>query len=471
MNELQRKAAERELLIKEVNALFEKGDAALSAEDLTQIEAKHAAIEKMDGEIARLKSIADIQAKNAQRQADIAGPDTSARPDAPAAGTKSLAVDVPVRFRGAVPKNFRRVNDTNAEAQKKAYAFGQYLMATLGGNQKSAEWCGKNGIAVTKAQAENINEAGGFLVPPELDGDLIQLRELFGVVRQLFKRSIMKSDTKMVPRRAGGLQAAFLADGDGIAASQKGWDMVTLTAAKLATLVLYSNELSEDAIIDIADDLAQEISWTFSEKEDATGFNGDGSSQYGGFLGVIPALIKMWGVGGGAGLVQSSGAGYANSWGGITLTDINNVKGRLPRYAATRNPVWVTTTEFYSAVMERLLVAAGGNQVNSIQMGGDEQTFLGKRIVFAQVLPIAPARQQVPLLYGAFDLAATFGDRRQTTIAMSDQYAFANDQLAIRGTERFSINVHDVGQADNRANPAQPGPQAGPVVGLVTPNA
>ena len=135
------------------------------------------------------------------------------------------------------------------------------------------------------------------------------------------------------------------------------------------------------------------------------------------------------------------------------------------------NPVWVMTTEFYSTVIEKLLVSAGGNAVSSIQLGGDDLTFLGRKIVFAQVMPIAPAKLQVPLLYGAFDQAAMFGDRRQTTIAMSDQFAFANDQLAIRGTERYAINVHDVGQADNRANPAQPGPQAGPVVGLLTPNA
>lgn len=475
MNELQRKAAERELLVKEIDALFAKGNDKMTDADLTEIETKNASLDTLDTEIVRLKAIEGIQQKNAQRSADLAGTDTGSRPsvDNDSGSSSSLVaktIELPARFKGAVPKNFLRISDNKAEAQKKAFMMGQYLLATLGGSQKSADWCNKNGLTVIKAQSENVNENGGFLVPPELDSDLIQLKELFGVVRQLFKRVPMKGDTKMIPRRTGGVTAYHAADGDGIAASQKQWDMVTLTAQKIAALVLYSNELSEDAIIDIADDLSQEIAWAFSLTEDQDGFNGDGTSKYGGALGIIPALIKMWGVGGGAGLIQASGAGYANSWGSITLSDLNRVKGALPRYAAVMEPVWVMSAEFYSTVIEKLLVAAGGNAVSSIQMGGDDLTFLGRKIVFAQVMPMTPAKQQVPLLYGAFNLAAMFGDRRSTTIAMSDQFAFANDQLAIRGTERYAINVHDIGQADNRANPSQPGPQSGSVVGLITPN-
>ena len=50
-------------------------------------------------------------------------------------------------------------------------------------------------------------------------------------------------------------------------------------------------------------------------------------------------------------------------------------------------------------------------------------------------------------LFGDLTLAASFGDRRQTTIQISDAAlnAFEQDELAIRGTERFDINVHDLG--------------------------
>ena len=179
----------------------------------------------------------------------------------------------------------------------------------------------------------------------------------------------------------------------------------------------------------------------------------------------------MWGTGGGAGLIVAPGTGYAAGWDSITLPTLNKVKAAVPRYAALADPCWMCSQEFYAGVMERLLTAAGGNRVADIQTGGDGEKFLGKRVVIAQVMPMASATQQIPLLYGAFKLGADFGDRRETTIAISTEYAFANDQIAIRGTERYAINVHDVGTTGNAQNPSQAGPQAGPIVGLVTPNA
>jgi hypothetical protein len=73
-------------------------------------------------------------------------------------------------------------------------------------------------------------------------------------------------------------------------------------------------------------------------------------------------------------------------------------------------------------------------------------------------------RQPGCALLGDLSLAASFGSRRDTTIAISEHSRFANDQLEIRGTERFDINVHDVGNASATAGFAFPGP----IVGLIT---
>ena len=51
-----------------------------------------------------------------------------------------------------------------------------------------------------------------------------------------------------------------------------------------------------------------------------------------------------------------------------------------------------------------------------------------------------------------------------STIALSEHAGFANDEMWIRGTERFDINVHDVGNASGTAGLRQ----AGPVVALIT---
>jgi HK97 family phage major capsid protein len=51
------------------------------------------------------------------------------------------------------------------------------------------------------------------------------------------------------------------------------------------------------------------------------------------------------------------------------------------------------------------------------------------------------------------------GTRRGLTLAISDQRYFEYDQLAIKGTERVDINVHDVGDTSD----------AGAMIMLATP--
>jgi HK97 family phage major capsid protein len=49
------------------------------------------------------------------------------------------------------------------------------------------------------------------------------------------------------------------------------------------------------------------------------------------------------------------------------------------------------------------------------------------------------------------------GTRRGITIATSEHIYFETDEIGIRGTERFDINVHDIGDTTN----------AGPIVALI----
>jgi len=56
-------------------------------------------------------------------------------------------------------------------------------------------------------------------------------------------------------------------------------------------------------------------------------------------------------------------------------------------------------------------------------------------------------------------MAATLGTRRGMTMAISGDRYFEYDQFAIRCTERFDINIHDVGNTS----------KAGAVIMLATP--
>lgn len=366
-----------------------------------------------------------------------------------------------------------------------AFKAGMWLIAALSGDAGAVRFCKDFGMALErevntskssggseyKVGLENVNTSGGFLTPEVLDTAIIDLREKFGMFEPNAKMSMMTSDTKDVPRRTGGLTAYFVGEDQTITDSTKGWDRVKLIAKKIACLAKYSSELNEDAIIDIANDLAEEIAYAFASLQDDCGFNGDGTSTYGGIIGLSQRMVLLDAtVANRAGTVVATGTGYASSYGSIVLSDFNALKAKLPKYARDNDAAWYCNQAFYDGVMEKLLVAAGGVTVAQIQMGsnqgvyGDEPRFLGFPVRTVQKMSANPAINQYACYFGSLRLAALYGNRRQTTIAMSEHAGFAQDELQIRGTNRFDINVHDIGNASATASLRVPGP----ICGLIT---
>lgn len=382
-------------------------------------------------------------------------------------------------------KNFPNTD----QGRETAFRMGKWFLGIVyrsmpqmfGGLKNSAEWCGKNikhfGLFEPdqKAQGENVNTAGGFLVAPEIDDVLIDLREMYGMFRQFCPPTPMKEDTKWVNRRKSGVTANFIGENAAITDSTKSWDQVQLVAKKLGALCYYSSELDEDAIINIGDDIASEIAWAFALKEDQCGFVGDGTSTYGGIRGIQTVMLAVDATIANILGLQVGAAGTGANWGGFVLADFNATLGRLPQFAyAGRNVKWYTSQAFWGQTMQRLATAGGGNKVSDIVDGVPQFEFLGFPVKISQVMPAKAATNNVVCWFGDLSMAASFGDRRKNTIKVSDVggTAFANDQIAVRGTERFDIVIHDVGESSatpaSQARDPAVGPLAGPLVGLIT---
>jgi HK97 family phage major capsid protein len=356
-----------------------------------------------------------------------------------------------------------------------AYRFGQWFRG-LCGMKSAADWSIANGMQFvrdteTKANAENNNAAGGFLVPIEFDTTLIDLREKFGIFRASIGATPMTSDTKWIPRRKSGLTATFVGEGNPGAESTKNWDQVQLVAKKIMAITRFSNELGEDAILNIGDDLAGEVAYAFALKEDQCGFIGDGTGTYGGIQGVSTKLFNVDATPANIlGLVVGA-AGTGASWAGFTLANFNQMIGTLPEYADGPNAKFYVHKTFWGQVMQKLLMAGGGNRVGDLVDGARVKEFGGYEVVVTQVMPKVAANNSVVALFGDLSKAASFGDRRQTSIAVSTHAdtAFFNDQVLVRGTERFDIVVHDVGESSaGTARDAAQGLLPGPIVGLAT---
>ena len=263
----------------------------------------------------------------------------------------------------------------------------------------------------------------------------------------------MSSDTRTDPRHTGGLTAYFIGENAAGTESNTAYDSVSLTARKLMAITRMSAELNEDSVIDFGNELAGEIAYAFSNKEDSVAFGGTGISTDGGIQGIRTQLATLT-----AGTAPFLSLGTGNAYSELVLADFERVIGGLPQYADVPGQVyWICHKTFYHTVMQSLMNAAGGN-TSAVLAAAGIQSFLGYPVRFSQVFPSTTANDQIPVVFGNFQLGASFGDRRQETIAFSDsasvggQSMWERDQIGVKGTQRFDINVHDFG-TDSVAGP------------------
>jgi HK97 family phage major capsid protein len=437
-------AAKREeiaSLVSEVEAIHtvaESEKRELSADENTRVET----ITKDGGLLDLLNKEVATKEKQAQVM-EVAHAGMNSRYDSDLNSRSEATIRVPARARAHQPlKAFR---GPNAEAD--AYASGQFLRATIGGNSQAKQWCQDHGLQIRTAMGENNDLLGGVLVIPQFESAIINLKEQFGIFGQYVRNVPMTSDQWIGPRRLSGLTAYAVTEAQEITASDATMNQVSLTAKKWGTLTRISSELNEDSIVAIADFLAQEIAYAHAVKEDQSGFLGDGTPTYNGVMGLANSLL--------AGSVATA-AGGQNTAAALTIAVFQDAVAKLPQFPGI-SPRWFVHSAVYWNVLARLQLAAGGNNVTDLGNGPVMQ-FMGYPVVFSQALPSTIGSSTKFAYFGDLSLAATKGNRRGVTIAADASRYFEFDQTAIRSTLRYDINIHELGTAT----------VAGPMVSLVS---
>ena len=354
----------------------------------------------------------------------------------------------------------RSFTGSDTERAEKAFRFGQWISGVVVGNGTARRWCADHGL-ITRAMNEAVNEKGGYLVPDEFGNDLIYLVEKYGVFRRNAKIVPMKSDARSDPRVTSDLTAEFVGESTTGTDQDPAFDRIELVAKKIRITVPYSSELDEDSSIVVGDQLADFAARAFAKKEDLCGFLGDATSTYGGMVGVCEKLkgLDTTTIANIAGLKVGTGNAYSE----LTLADFRGVVSLLPQYADTDAAAWFVSRSFYWNTMVGAMLAAGGVTAAEVE-DQRNQRFLGYRVEFSQVMPKTEANSQVCAILGDLYMGASLGDRRSIRISISDQVRFKEDDLVFKATERFDINVHDVGNASATAALREPGP----LVGLIT---
>ena len=334
---------------------------------------------------------------------------------------------------------------------KCAFRAGRWFQAQIGSHE-ARKWCNENGLIATRSISENSNSAGGALVPGEIADQIIALRDTRGAFRQSASVLPMGRDTKTAPRRTGGLTAVFSAENGSLTESSLTWDSVGLVAKKLSVFAKVSAELSEDSAADVGAYFLAETAYAFAAKEDDCGFNGDGTSTYGGTRGVTKLIVD-----GSHNASKVTAATSHNTFLTLDNSDLAALMAALPANALPGSK-WFVSQFGYATTFCRLAATAGGIVTMTIN-GVTVPTFLGRPVEVTQVLPQVSSSLagSVMLAFGDMSMAATLGDRRELKLNFSTERFADTDQVGVFGSERVDILVHDLG--DNTT--------AGPVVGLV----
>ena len=390
---------EQSAQVDELTSSADTADAAMQ-ELLDRDKAIQAKLEKIQGFEDRSSQIASAR-----------GIHTASRPDE--GDSRRSKIPATVRRYGEL-KNFSGVvGDMNPE--ERAFRFGQYALAKV--TMDMPQFAGRFpharqfaadqfGLPLFAVHGEGASDTSGahVFVPDEFGMDLIRLRETYGVARQVLRMRTMSSDTRSDPRRTAGLTAYFVGENSAGTESTAAYDSVSLTAKKLMVVTRMSSELNEDSVINLGDELAGEISYAFSDKEDDCAFNGDGTSTYGGILGIRNRLDTLT-AGTAPGLILGAG----NAWSELTLANLESVVGALPVYADVPGQVsWICHKTFYYTVMVRLALASGGTTSTEVVNGVSRPVFLGYPVRFSQKFPSSEANSQICVTLGNYALGASF---------------------------------------------------------------
>jgi HK97 family phage major capsid protein len=296
--------------------------------------------------------------------------------------------------------------------------------------------------AESRAMAEGVNTLGGFVVPDEFEQTIIDLREEYGVARQELRISPMAGDHSNEPKKNGGLTANWIGEGEEITESTQEWGNVELTAKKLAVLTRISSELNEDALINLADDLADDAAGAFAYAEDLACIDGDGTSTYGRIGGIRTKMIDGSHTGS-----YVDGSSGCDNWSEITTAHLLSIQAAIKPARAKRGAKWHCSPYAAVAVFARLLQAASGNK--NVDLAGEApKSYNGYPIADWPTLPeddtSAALNNKIMIIFGNMRESSKMGVRRGITILrLMERYA-EYDQIDLRFTERCTINHHSI---------------------------
>lgn len=227
---------------------------------------------------------------------------------------------------------------------------------------------------------------GGFLAPGEFTTELLKDIVQFSPIREAARVGAMSVGSIKIPKRTGRITAQWVDEIEERPRTEPAYGMIALEAHEMSCYVDVSNQLLEDAAINIEAELSSDFAEEFGRLEGTAFVNGDGVKKPLGIMSdpAVPTLV-------------SGTATY------ISSTDLIKLIYALP--PAYRNSgSWLLNGSSIAAI--RVLKDETGRFLWQDSLSeGQPSTLLGRPIVEAIDMPDIAAGA-TPILYG--DIAAAY---------------------------------------------------------------
>lgn len=292
--------------------------------------------------------------------------------------------------------------------------------------------------AAVKTMTEGTDSAGGFLVPEEVMADIDRAIDNLGLIRKLSRMIPMGRDTLNMPTLGTKPTVYWPGEANAGTASEAVLKNVKLEAKTAVGLTPMSNELMEDANMDVVNMLVELFAEQLAGEEDNQGLNGVGAP----FTGVLNNTDT-----------NTVTAAAATTVATLTVADL--IDGNNLLSSVLPGAVWVFHRNVWAGIKKnqedsQSLIAF--NTTNAITMkteGGmlvPAGFLLGYPVYLSDKMPSTPATGEAYGIFGNFS-KFYFGNRKQIGVSVSDSATigsdnmFENNSQAIRVTERIALNV------------------------------
>lgn len=300
-------------------------------------------------------------------------------------------------------------------------------------------------LSPSNAKALNVadQDDGGYLVPEPLANEIIRIAQTgYGLARQEFAYNLLtQGNSKRITALGSALSVYWVDEGEKKPASQPTFSLVTLALKKLVVIVPMTEEVVEDAGVDLTALVAQLIREAVDKEVDLQFFNGDGTV----FTGLLNDTTIPSDV-----LAATKFASTVRPEDVIGLAD-NTPLSVNGKYYMHRTMLTKLRT------LRQNADGTGDYLYNPLGAGAEGNgTLNGHAVVLSEAFPTlteANAADKPIMLYGDLKRGVAYGEKSDVKLKLLDQATITDvdgttvinlaeqDMLALRAVQRVGMKV------------------------------